>query len=845
MMVIKKYNTNNFLRILIIIILIFPLIIFSKEDTIEPGPGEIKVEISAGSFNFSGDNKKVVFSEGVEIKYEDIRINAPTVTAFFADEDTVDYFLAESSDSTPVYLFKDKETFTSKSLKAYVQKKAYFLYELRGTYKAKDAKGKNKEIILAAEKSRSKPFDNKNVTEAQKGYLTTCEETKPHYRFQANYIVVKESNEIIAYDLLMYIYDIPVLPYPVYFSSLERKAQPVESSFTFTGSSGIQTHLRFNYYSKNDEIGAVFFDTVGDGDKKGNTIGAENKFTLPDGKTRVYFYGLQKTQEDFSNRSNQLNFELARKWDNQLESLFYFNNKMSITNDEITSRNTDFGISLKGKVNNSPFSFNMNKTEIRSKNKNTNAITLPSFAISKMGFKFFPEAFPITINFKDLKFSAANTSEASITFLEKLSNMNYNGQYGLTTVLPEIIIRDVKLVNGLTTDINYSFKSQEKYKDDFKIDNTFTLPKIGFNWNDFFGINTQYTMRAGLLQDYQDEKAYRYSENVVTNLNFNLFLWKNTITHDYVFLKSDGNTSRFNFNKEKNLVNFTSSLDLSFIFSNIIFKTSYNFLKDEQRLSNPQLITNTDFRLFDTRFQFDTKSIIDASDTKFLSTDYNFSINNDFFNNQLNFVYLYDQDINIRKLTDSFGFEFGPIINLKKFSSNFELVFNYYKENNGLDLDKLTNKNSFSIGKIGPIDSLVNNFDIQILPKEDENDQKINYIKNSLNLKFDKTTLGFDTKYSRSKKLDLDFSGTFEKLKLNFGTRYDMDQKKFETLKIAIVKDLHCWENETSVEFALKDQGGEPRLTLDKFTTSFAIKQFPEKYVRVEPLKKEFDLAIF
>lgn len=818
---------------------------FTQDENILPGPGEIMVEISAGAFNFSGNNEKVVFSEGVEIKYEDIIINAPTITAFFVNEDTVDYFYAESSDSTPVYLYKDKETFTSKSLKAYVQKKAYFLYELRGTYKAKNAKGKNKEIILAAEKSRSKPFDEKNITEAQKGYLTTCEETKPHYRFQANYIVVKESNEIIAYDLLMYIYDIPVLPYPVYFSSLERKAQPVESSFTFTGSSGIQTHLRFNYYSKDDEIGAVFFDTVGDGDKKGNTIGAENKFTLPDGKTRVYFYGLQKTQEDFSNRSNQLNFELARKWDEQFESLFYFNNKMSIANDEITSRNTDYGISLKGKVNNSPFSFNLQKSEVRSKSKNINTITAPSFAISKMGFNFFPETFPISLNFKDLKFSAANTSEASVSFWEKLSELNYNGQYGVSSALPEIIIRDVKLVNGFTTDINYSFKSQEKYTDDFKIDNTFTLPKIGFNWEDFFGINTQYTMRAGFLQDYEDKEAYRYSENVLTNLNFNLFFWKNTITHDYVFLKSEGNTSRFNYNKEKNLVNFTSILDLAFISSKITVKTSYDFLKDEQRLSNPQLITNTDLKLLDTRFKVDTKSIIDASDTKFLSTDYSFAVNNTYFNNQLNFVYLYDQEINIRKLTDSFGFSFGPINNFKKFSSNFELIFNYYEENQGLDLDKLTNKNSISFGQIGPINTLVNNFDIQIFPKEEKTDQKINYIKNSLSLKFDKTTLGFETKYSRSKKIDFDFSGSFDKLNLNFGTRYDMENKKFETLKIAILKDLHCWQNETSVEFALKDQGGQQKLTLDKFSTSFAIKQFPEKFVKMQPLKKEFDLAIF
>lgn len=836
---------KNLLLIIILITVILPIICIAQANDLVPGPGEVEVQISAGSVVFSGKNDMVVFSDGVEVKYEDIIIRAPKITAYLKNEDTVEYFFAESSDTTPVYLIKAKEQFTSKSLKAYVEKKAYFLYELRGTYQAKNAKGSNQAIILAADKSRSKSFDEVNVTEAHQGYLTTCNEEKPHYRFQANYIVVKESNEIIAYDLLMYIYDIPILPYPVYFSSLERKAQPVESSFTYTGAAGVQTHLRFNYYSKGDEIGAVFYDTVGDGDAKGNTIGAENKFTLPDGKTSVYFYGLQKAKEDFSNRSNELKFQIARKWDDQLETLLYFNNKMSISNDETVSRNTNYGISVKGKVNNAPFTFSMSESEVRSRTKNTNVITLPSFAVSKMGFKFFPEVFPVAVNFKDLKFNAVNTSDASVSLMDKLSELSYSGQYGLSSVLPEIIIRDVKLVNGLTTDMDYSFKYQNKYTDDFKIDNTFTLPKIGFDWGSYFGLHTQYTMRAGLLQDYQDEKAYRYSENVLTDLNFNLFFWKNTIVHDYVFLKSDGNTSRFNYNKEKNLLSLTSSLDLSLLSSKVIFKTSYDFLKDEQKLSNPQLITNTDFSLISTRFKLDTVSIIDASDTKFLSTDYGFGISNNLFHNKLDFVYLYDQDVNIRKLTDSFGFSFGPINIFKKITTDFELLFTYHEEDDGLGLDKLTNKNTVSLGKIGFIDSLANTLDIQILPREKENDQKVNYVKNSTSIKFDQISLGLDAKYSRTKKLDLAFSGAFEKLKVNFGTRYDLEAKQIESLSLSLVKDLHCWQNQTTVEFALKDQDGTKRLTLQKFTTSFSIKQFPEKFVKVEPLKKEFDLAIF
>ncbi len=162
-----------------------------------------------------------------------------------------------------------------------------------------------------------------------------------------------------------------------------------------------------------------------------------------------------------------------------------------------------------------------------------------------------------------------------------------------------------------------------------------------------------------------------------------------------------------------------------------------------------------------------------------------------------------------------------------------------------MELDRITSKNEISFGQIGVIDNLVDKFDIQILPKEKENDQKINYIKNGLSFKIDKTTIGLDTKYSRNKKLDFDFSGAFEKLKLQFGTRYDLESKKVETAKIAIVKDLHCWQNETSAEFGLKQEAGESKLVLQKFSTSFAIKQFPEKFIKVEPLKKEFDLAIF
>ncbi|HPJ87705.1 MAG TPA: LptA/OstA family protein [Thermotogota bacterium] len=826
--------------ILLVILILFSTSLFS-ENTLEPESGEVKIEISADRFNFSGDNSRVIFSGNVRIKYEEMIIEAPTITAYFSSPDTIDFFKAESSESTSVILHKDKEVFTSKSLKAYVQKRAYFLYELRGTYKSKNAKGKEQDMILASEKSRSKTFEGKNITEAHRGYLTTCDEEKPHYRFQANYIVVKNSNEIIAYDLLMYIYDIPILPYPVFFTSLERTAQPVESSFTFTGSSGIQTHLRFNYFSKGDEIGSVFFDTVGDGDKKGNTIGTENKFTLPDGKTKIYFYGLQKTGEDFSNRNSEIKLDLSRKWNNSFDSLFYYRNKQTVSSDIISTRNSEIGITLKGNINgNGSFAFEMGKQELRSSSKNTDTYILPSFSMGTMRYKFFEDIYPVSINFNTLKFSAKDTTDASATFAEVLESLQYAAQYGVSTSLPKVVIRDITLVNGFTSSLQYSFKDDAEYKDDLFFDNTFELPKIGFDWEDYFGLHTQYTMRAGYLDDAEGNTAYRYSENVKTDLNFKLFIWDNTISHDYVFLKSDGNTSRFGYNKEKSLLSLTSALKLEPLGSSISLKTTYDFLKNSEQLSNPQLITNTAFDLFETDISLNTKSTIDASSTKFLSTDYSFKVDNQYFYNNLSFIYLYDQEINIKKLADSFGIKFGPFEQMKKISSDFDLVFLDNNDEEGLKLDKITNRNSISIGQFGVINSLTENFDIQIYPQEDE--EKINYIKNTLNMKLEDMTLAFSTKYSKNKKIAFDFGGTFEKLTLNFGTTYDIDDTKIESIKLSMVKDLHCWENETSVEFGLNS---ESELELTKFTTSFAIKAFPEKHVKIEPLKKEFDLAIF
>jgi len=853
-----------------------------EKDPYEPGPDEVAVDIKAGNFEFVKDEKKVIFSHDVVINYEDLRIEAPTVTAIFINEDTIDYFLAESSDEEPVRLYKEKEEFTAKSLKAYVKEEAYFLYELRGTYSAKNEKGKKNPLVMAADKSRSKIFDEKSVTEAHAGYLTTCDRVPPHYRFQANYIVVKESNEIIAYDLLMYVYDIPLLPYPVYFASLERKAQPVESSFTYTGEGGIQTHLRFNYYSKGDEIGSVFFDTVGDGDKKGNTIGAENKFTLPDGKTEVYFYALQKSGEAFEDRSHELKFDIKKKWDSGFEALYSLRNNQTRVDNEITKRDSNWEVGLKGPVGDSNFSFSTGVKEVRNNKEKTNKYVLPSFSVGKMTFGLFPEIYPVKLSLNKLNFNANTTTDASVSLSEALKTLNFNGGYGFSTDYSEVIIRDVKLLQGMNTKLNYAFKdpNNEAFKDDLFFNNTMQFPEIGFDWDEYFGLHTQYTNYLGFLEDWEDETAWRYAEHVKTSANINFVIWKNTLTHDYVFLKSDGNTSRFDkYTKEKNTLSYNTTLDVDWLFTTFGLSTSYDFNKEEDKLSNPKLTSKTKIDIIDTDLSLNTKSVINAKNLDFLSTEYKFGLNSQFVDNQTEFVYLYDKDVAVNKVIDNLDISFGPFNTLKKIGSTFDMVFEHDEEGDRLKLNKVTNNNYLTLEDIGPvrkftekltlkiypqteeekkidyiknemgvtvvdlggIDKITDSFEFEILPNNEE-DERLNRIKNEFDVEIDGVKLSMDTEYKlKNKDLTFGFGLNISGFQTGINTTYDTTQSRFEKLDISLKKDLHCWENETGIEFGIDDD----EFKLLKFTTSFSIKKFPEKFVKVRPLKKEFDLAIF
>ncbi len=765
-----------------------------------PAEDEVIIDITADNYSISNDGKEIVLEGNVRVNYESIVITAPKVTAYFAEDNYIEYFLAESDATETVHIVKEKENFQTRLLKAYLKKNSYFMYNLRGTYNSKNKKGSSQELIISSEKSRMKSIDGSDITEIHSGYITTCDYEKPHYRFQANYIVIKDSDEMIAYDLVMYIFDIPVLPYPIFFTSLGSSVQPVESSFSYGGDSGFKTHLRFNYLQKKDESGAVFLDTTEKGSAKGTTIGIENKFKIDD-SVKGYLYAKQNTSEGFENRRNDLKFNISKDINESLNVYYYYESMRIIENSNEKARTSLTGLRIKGPFLNRSFMLEMNRKESRSNGKGSNSYTFPSFSVSGLSATIFEENYPITVSAPSFSFVGSTVTPIASSVLEVYDSLKYQARFGLNTTFSPLKVLDTVLVDKMLNTWKFSADIfDDEVKQDFIMDNTIPFHRIGFDLDKFLSFSTGYTINAGFMNDKNGNFGWRYAESVKTKLSINFTdYWKNNLTHDFLFVKGD-NSARFSNNREKNALSYDSIWAFPFVFTNISLSTSYDFKKKKDNFTDPVVKSDTAFELFDVDYFFKTKTIYSVQSNDFKNTLYDLGFNGDIFDYSLSFLYDYTKD-------DS------PV-------------------------DKFVNKSNITLKDIDQIKTLTNTTEFTI---EKENDSwEAKTIRNKLNATTDNFSLSFDLYYSKP-TLNLQFKGKFEGIDVTFGTDYDTKNSEFKKFQLGLVKDLHCWMNETSVSFINSNEGFE----LDKITTKFYIKAFPEKFVSVDPKAKSFDFSIF
>ncbi|HRW92406.1 MAG TPA: hypothetical protein P5560_05560 [Thermotogota bacterium] len=960
----------------------------------QPAPDEMRIEIECDEMRFGSEEKTIEMIGNVQVRYSGTRISAPYILAQMGEGNWIEYFWAQSSPEQLVELVQEKENqrFTAEVVKAYVRKNVFFMYTLRGEYeKAKNKKGQEQTVYLVGDRSRSKTFEGIDINEVQKGYITTDpraleREGKPQYRFQSSYIVVKEGTDIIAYDLVLYVHNIPVLPWPVFFQALDKQTQPVVSSFNYGAETGFTASLQFNYLNTEDETGKVTLESRQKGESSGSKVAIENKFVLPQNVVGT-LSASQDISDDLLDRTNKLSFSVdksfADEWFKAVKLNVFYRASRVIQDGEQVSREAAMGFSLKSfplfqipSGGLARLNLDISKKEVRG-TRNTNSYTFPSITVSGLswtpiqkagkndleywraipslslqlskvsfsGTMETPEASNITNALDVYNYKSANTfdinmggfsiyeesawpSLSEFTSEKEASQTEYTSPSTLTWALPSEQ-SSWKILDTVKGQIRLDLQDQnDTYNQYVFMDSTIPFHPLGVQKGDkkeaYFSFDTGYTVYVGLWDRWivnhegtqvtveSTESAWRYAENVKSSMELVVpifrpewLLWSHSLSHDYLFVKSDGNTSALGKDAEKSLLSYTGALSIPLVQSSVSLKTSYDFKKAEDKLSDPVIQTSTKLpiRPLFTQFSLTTKSPLSISQNRFVNTEVGVSadIGPNFrtLTNDVNFIYKYlppdyydttDATFtHIERLTTSHVLS----ISQKELQGFFETVqgglnwlFNAGatdtglsrepdiqsirstwdttwepKEENTLELElvSLRTRNSVEF-EFTPVSTLVQaiplslSFDLTLKPQNQEG-QRLTSLGWGFDIDLGKVAVDLGGSYSYRKILNLDFGIGIPLLNAATGIpirnsknwditgniSYDWDTHKFETLKITLFKDLRTWQNQSVFEFGRRDDA----FKLSKFTTQFSIKVFPEKMFKVEPMEKDVDLSIF
>jgi len=121
--------------------------------------------------------------------------------------------------------------------------------------------------------SGEKVSDNEYVL--NRGYVTTCNLKKPHYKLASKRIIIYPGKKVVAKNVVLKIGDIPIFYIPYYSQSLKDNSFPVELSPGKDSDWGFYVLSRWRYYFNDNNKGKVNFDWY---DKRGIGTGVSHEF---------------------------------------------------------------------------------------------------------------------------------------------------------------------------------------------------------------------------------------------------------------------------------------------------------------------------------------------------------------------------------------------------------------------------------------------------------------------------------------------------------------------------------------------------------------------------------------
>lgn len=259
------------------------------------------IVVNGDSVEYYHEKKQVIGTGNISITYKDVVLTCDKITVYLDTREGI----AEGNvrvNQKGAYFSGDKMNYNFDTRKGSV---------INGYLSTKPFYGRAKEVEKVA---------NKDQYNLERGYATTCDLDKPHYRVQSRRIEIYPDDKVVAKHILLFVGNVPVLYLPYYVQPLQGAKKtnltiiPGESKDW-----GYYVLTSYRYYFNEAFRGDILLDYRA---KKGLAEGINHYYKVDDlGEGAFKFYYTHENDTLAYDRSedmevkNRYRYQARHRWD--------------------------------------------------------------------------------------------------------------------------------------------------------------------------------------------------------------------------------------------------------------------------------------------------------------------------------------------------------------------------------------------------------------------------------------------------------------------------------------------------------------------------------------------------
>lgn len=232
------------------------------------------IVVNGDKVEYFHDKKEVVGTDNISITYKDVILTCDKITVHLDTRDAVAEGHVKVSQKG-AYFTGDRINYNFDTRKGTV---------LNGYVNAKPFYGKAQEVGKLA---------NKDQINLERGYVTTCNLEKPHYRVQSRQVRIYLNDKVVAKHILFFVGNVPIVYIPYYVQPLKERKSHITVIPGQSKDWGYYVLASYRYYIGDKNRGDLLLDYRS---KKGLAYGVNHYYDT--GKAGDISFKYYQTREN-------------------------------------------------------------------------------------------------------------------------------------------------------------------------------------------------------------------------------------------------------------------------------------------------------------------------------------------------------------------------------------------------------------------------------------------------------------------------------------------------------------------------------------------------------------------